>query len=135
MTVTFPPRSSSRPVPCFSIPKSGVTYHWDVHGCDAPPAIAYAAVPGLSPSASPSGPYAAADATGRVVTRCAAALAAAALLACAAADALACAAALARAAADALAAAAALALAAEDAAGLGPVVAAVFLAAALPVAR
>src|SRR3984957_8149509 len=96
--------------------------------------MAFLALPGSSPSAYPSGPYAATEATGRVTTRAAAALAAASRLARAEADALACADALAWAAADALAWAAALALAeALAAAALAALVAAVFVVDVLPV--
>src|ERR1700722_8465933 len=125
VTVTLPPRSSSSPVPCLSIPNRGVLYHWVDHGWDAPPLITYLALPGLSPSARPSGPNASAAATGSLMTALAAACAALALaaadaLACAAALALACAAALALAAALACAAALALAAAADALAAEAP---------------
>src|ERR1700722_13688386 len=68
LTVTLLPRSSSRPVPCLSIPNVGETYHWVAHGCVALAVIASLAVLGLSPSETPSGPNAATDATESVVT-------------------------------------------------------------------
>src|SRR5215472_13715118 len=60
--VTRRPMSSSSPVPCLSSPKSAVAYHWLCHGSGERRLIANAALCGLSPSASPSGPKASARA-------------------------------------------------------------------------
>ncbi len=95
-------------MPCLSIPKSGVAYHWDSHGCAA---CARDRELGVARVVAVGEPVRAErrrrTRRAGVTTRRAAALAAAAWLAFAAADALA----LALAAADALASAAALALA------------------------
>src|SRR5262249_53223889 len=60
LIVTRRPMSSSSPVPFLSRPKSAVAYHWLCHGSDERRVIANAALCGLSPSASPSGPKASA---------------------------------------------------------------------------
>jgi hypothetical protein len=54
--------SNKMPVPDCRFPNSGVVYHELYHGC-ALPSLTRDTMPGLSPSAVPSGPNAATDAT------------------------------------------------------------------------
>src|SRR5215510_16611840 len=80
--------SSSSPVPCLSRPKSAVAYHWLRHGSGERRVITNAALCGLSPSASPSGPKALAIALGSGLMGAGAFLGFGALVAFGAADAL-----------------------------------------------
>src|SRR5580693_1776161 len=63
VAVTAEPMSSSSPVPCSSWPNSAFVYQSVCHGCAEPERTGSIALPGLSPSAVPSGPNASAAET------------------------------------------------------------------------